>query len=362
MRTLLAAAALGTMLVASVAAAAPGTPTQYVRKTSGPVLALAADGGRLALAVGGRRTGVGKRFIGCANVDLWEPARRRVVRFEAAAGCVPGYRTTTLAVAVAGTRVAWLRVGGDAERTETTVITATLGRRTLVPLARAISPDSIMGFFAMSPVGDRALLAITLEQRCSEPQFDPCPPGHNHFTLSSVWRIGGGGRCPWNSLAGNRRRRVGCSRVANADGELTVLAVDAGRIVVRTEGGIRLLTKAGEVVRDIPLRGVRKAALSGNQLAAKTAAAIHIYDAGSGNLSDRFPASSPVSLEDLDRDILVTASGGTVTLRRLGDGRTTTFHTSGVARAQLEPPGLFVVGGRRVAFTPMREVLRRLGG
>ena len=362
MRTLLAAVALGTMLVASVAAAAPGTPTQYVRKTSGPVLALAADGDRLALAVGGRRTGVGKRFIGCANVDLWEPTRRRVVQFEAAAGCVPGYRTTTLAVAVAGTRVAWLRVGGSSERTETTVITATLGRRAPVPLARAISPDSIMGFFAMPPAGDGALLAFTLEQRCSEPQFDPCPPGHKHFTLSSVWRVGGGGRCPWNSVAGNRRRPVGCSRVANADGELTVLAVDAGRIVVRTEGGIRLLTQAGEVVRDIPLRGVRKAALSGNRLAAKTAAAIHIYEAGSGSLSDRLAASSPVTLEDLDRDILVTASGGTVTLRRLGDGRTATLHTSGVARAQLEPPGLFIAGGRRVSFVPMREVLRRLRG
>jgi hypothetical protein len=362
MRTLLAAAALGTMLVASVAAAAPGTPTQYVRKTSGPVLALAADGDRLALAVGGRRRGVGRRFIGCANVDLWEPTRRRAVRFEAAAGCVPGYRTTTLAVAVAGTRVAWLRVGGDSERTETTVITATLGRRTLVPLARAISPDSIMGFFAMPPTGDGALLAFTHEQRCTEPQFDPCPPGHKHFTLSSVWRVGGGGRCPWNSLAGNRRRPVGCSRVANADGELTVLAVDAGRIVVRTEDGIRLLTKAGKVVRDIPLRGVRKAALSGDRLAAKTAAAIHIYDAGSGDLSDRLPAPSPVTLEDLDRDILVTASGGTVTLRRLGDGRATTFHTGGVAHAQLEPPGLFAAGARRVTFTPMRDVLRRLGG
>jgi hypothetical protein len=131
---------------------------------------------------------------------------------------------------------------------------------------------------------------------------------------------------------------------------------------VRTEGGIRLLTKAGEVVRDIPLRGVRKAALSGDRLAAKTAAAIHVYDVGSGDLSDRLPASRPVTLEDLDGDILVTASGGTVKLQRLGDGRTTTFHTGGVARAQLEPPGLFVAGARRVTFMPMRDVLRRLGG
>ncbi|MEP6909405.1 MAG: hypothetical protein ABI896_03105 [Actinomycetota bacterium] len=52
--------------------------------------------------------------------------------------------------------------------------------------------------------------------------------------------------------------------------------------------------------------------------------------------------------------------GGTVTLRRLRDSCTTTIHTRGTAHAQLEPPGLFLGGGRRVTFTPMSDVLRRL--
>jgi hypothetical protein len=51
MRAIFVAAVLG--LVASVAAAA-GTPSHYVRKTTGPVLALAADGDRASFIVQGR--------------------------------------------------------------------------------------------------------------------------------------------------------------------------------------------------------------------------------------------------------------------------------------------------------------------
>ena len=51
-----------------------------------------------------------------------------------------------------------------------------------------------------------------------------------------------------------------------------------------------------------------------------------------------------------------------MTLQTLANGRTTTIRAGGVARAQLEPSGLFVAGYRRLTFTPMRDVLRRLGG
>ena len=77
-----------------------------------------------------------------------------------------------------------------------------------------------------------------------------------------------------------------------------------------------------------------------------------------------FPAEGSArldALEDLEHGMLVTAMQKTVTLRRVSDGRTTTLQTRGQAYAQLEPPGLFVAGGRRVTFTPMAAVLRRLG-
>jgi hypothetical protein len=118
------------------------------------------------------------------------------------------------------------------------------------------------------------------------------------------------------------------------------------------------LTASGHVLRDFDLTA-RQAALSGNRLAVRMADAV-VYDTATGKLAARFSAASHLRLEDLDHDIVVTALGRTVTLRRLGDGWTYTIRAGGTARAQLERPGLFVAGGRRVVFTPMRDVLRRL--
>jgi hypothetical protein len=44
----------------------------------------------------------------------------------------------------------------------------------------------------------------------------------------------------------------------------------------------------------------------------------------------------------------------------LTDGKTTMIDAGGIAHAQLERPGLFVAGGRRVRFTPMASVARKL--
>jgi hypothetical protein len=148
--------------------------------------------------------------------------------------------------------------------------------------------------------------------------------------------------------------------IAWADTELTVLAVDAGRLAVRTGPGLRLLTAAGRVIRDIKVRP-QAAALSGNRLVARTETDFEVYDTRTGRLTSWLPATAGLRLEDLERDILVTAAGGTVTLRRLGDGSTTTIRAGRPAFAQLEPSGLFVAGARRVTFIPMRDVLRRLG-
>jgi hypothetical protein len=145
-----------------------------------------------------------------------------------------------------------------------------------------------------------------------------------------------------------------------ADGMLSVLAVDAGRIAVRTERGVRLLTAAGDVLRDFAVSSTA-AALSGKYLAVRTANAVEVYDSNSGMLSARFPAPSALRLEDLEGDILITASGGTVTVRRLSDGRTSTIHAGGTARAQLESPGLFIAGAGHLTFTPMRDILRQRG-
>jgi hypothetical protein len=366
MRTLVAGAALGTMLIASVAAAASGAAKPRTLATRGPVTALAADGDRAALVVSVPYVeSRGYPGFGCASVVVWEPTRRRVVRLKRP--CGPNdeisRREGTHGVALAGTRAAWLHVGGG-HTLETVLETATLARPRPASRAYGASYEGGDGDFVREPVGDGALLAFTVDRRCdahAEQNEGPgaenqCPPGRNsgYVVAATVWRVGGRSPCP-DGRVGPRA----CRRVASADGELSVLAVDAGRIVVRTESGVRLLTAGGAVLQEFDLRA-RSAALSGNRLAVRTADAVEVYDTNSGQRTAWFPAASALRLQDLDRDILVTATGGTVTLRRLGDGRTSTIRAGRTALAQLERPGLFVARGRRVTFTPIRDVLRRL--
>lgn len=361
MRTLLAGVCLATMLLASVAAAETGTTTKQVRKTSGPVLALAADGDRAAFIVEGR-------VKECMSVMVWEPARRRVARVQSgAADCESTDRLNrrgTPAVALAGARAVWLQLTGG-NTLETILRTATVARPKWVWLAAGYAHDGVYGTFASRPAGDGALVAFTIDERCdadAEINGNPkgqCPPTKKtgDIVAATIWRLGGRGRCP-GVVAG---KPFPCSPVARADSELTVLAVDAGRIAARTESGVRLLTAGGRLLREFMVKP-SAAKLSGNRLAVRTADAVEIYDTENGEQLDRFPVPKAARLEDLDGGILVTAWGGTVTLRRLGDGSTTTIGAGRTGLAQLERPGLFIASARRVTFTPMRDVMRRLGG
>jgi Tol biopolymer transport system component len=328
------------------------SPRTFRAAAPGSILGLAADGRRVAVVV--------DFSPHCATVEVWKPGRRGVAALQRPCTYVDGRIEGTEGIALAGTRAAWLHLTGG-NSLETIVVSATLARRKPVSIAyEASNADSGHGDFAQSPVGDGELLAFTIDRRCEDGENGdpPCPPGHKSgdHVAATVWRIGGHGRCPYQ-----RPPHGGCLRVAQADGELSVLAVDAGRIAARTDTGIRLLTKNGRVLRDFALRATT-AALSGNRLAIRTRRAVEVYDTDSGQLVARFPARSRLRLEDLDGDILVTASGRRVTLRRLGNGRTITIRKRRLAHAQLERPGLFVAAGARVTFTPRRDVLRRLGG
>jgi hypothetical protein len=355
MRTLFAGLAIATMLLASVAAAAPSTETPYVRKTSGPVLALAADGDRAAFIVEGR-------VKECMSVMVGDPVHRRIARLQSgAAKCESSDRLNRRGmptVAIAGSRTAWLQLTGG-NNLETIIFTATLARPKPVWLAYGAAGDGIAGTFVRRPFGDRSLLVFTEETRCHPDYGNGCPPGRQprDITEATVWRVGGPGRCP----SGPVGSPVRCSVVARAGSELTVLAVDAGRIAVRTQTGLKLYTEAGRVLRDFPGRP-SGAALSGNRLAVRTASAVEVYDTRTGELSNRIPAASGVRLQDLDGEILVTAQGGTVRLHRLSDGRTTTLRVGWTALAALERSGLFVAGAHRVTFVPMRNLVRRLDG
>lgn len=334
----------------------PALPSESISRTAyqpsgaGKIIGLAADGSRALVITEFRR--------GCASVEAWEQTRPRMVRFQRPCGPNQevGNGEGTDGPAVAGTSVAWRRLGG-ANILETSVRIASLARPSPVPIGEGHLPSQ-SGTVATAPVGHGALIAFTLELRCSAvdeaPPEERCPPGRRHGDVieATVWRAGGTGRCPTD--------RGVCERVAQATGELTVLAVDAGRIAARTDDGVRLLASAGTVLRDFPVNATA-AALSGTRLAVRTADAIEVYDEGSGRQLDRIPVARSVRLEDLQGELLLTASSTALTIRSLADGRTTTVRTVGAARGQLEAPGLFAAGTRRVAFIPMAEVLRRLG-
>ncbi len=320
-----------------------------------PIADLAADGPRVAFIAGTTRTD-------CDHVAVWTPATKSVRRFGLPAPCLEvSPRDSMPSVALAGTQVAWLETGGG-NYLETAVVTTTLSRPALVWIAEGSADLNDVGTFAGRPVGDGTLLAFTIERSCdSDSHAEPnvaCPAGRRtgDIVAAAVYRIGGLGPCPLERAA----ERHACTLVAKADATLSVLAVDAGRIAVRTESGVRLLTASGDVLRDFAVSATA-AALSGNHLAVRTANAVEVYDSNSGMLSGRFPAPSALRLEDLEGDILVTASGATLTVRKLGDGRTSTIHAGGTARAQLERSGLFIAGAGRLTFTPMRAVRRRLG-
>ena len=374
-RRLLVGVALGFVLVFTVAVAVPAAGQPRTLATRGRVTALAADGDRIALIVAAPYVQNGGRSFDCASVVVWEPMAGRVVRLQHP--CGPGQdislREGTRAVALAGTRAAWLHLDGG-NTLETMMETAAVAQPRPATIAYGASSEGGDGEFPLEPFGDGGLLAFTVEQRCDADAVlnqgpgapTQCPSGRKtgYVTASTVWRMPGIERCPemygtgYSIPKASGARR--CLHVATADGELRVLAVDAGRIVVQAESGLRLLGARGSVLQEFDVRA-RSAQLSGDRLAIRTADAVEVYDTTSGLRTDRFPAASGLRLQDLDRDILVTASGASVTLRRLGDGRTSTIRAGRTALAQLESPGLFVAGDQRVTFTPMRDVLRKLG-
>lgn len=357
-----AGVALGMILVSSVAAAAPTVATARTLATRGRVTALAADGARAALVVS-----IPYQRFNCASVVVWEPTRPQVVRLKRPCGQNQdiSLREGTQGVALAGTRAAWLHFAGGNTQ-ETVLETATLVRPRPVWLAYGASSDGGDGVFVSNPVGDGALLAFTVDERCdadAESNQGPgaenqCPPGYKsgYVVAATIWRMGGKATCPAAAFGSTVRQ---CARVATREGELSVLAVDAGRIVARTETGLSLLNIRGTVLQEFDVTA-SSATLSGNRLAVRTTDAVEVYDTKSGQQTARFPAARQLRLQDLDRDILVTTTGKKVTLRKLNNGHTSTIGTEATALAQLERPGLFVASGHSVTFTPMRDVLRRL--
>jgi hypothetical protein len=324
------------------------------------VTAMAADGSRVAVMT---RTVRGD----CEHVVVWTPASNHLVRFPARRTRCTGADDIG-SVALAGTRTAWLWATTTGTYVETGVITATLSRpESPMPLfAHNGAERDGAGGFTRRPVGHGGLLAFTVEHACDADAVrnqgpgapDQCPPGlvTGEIDAAKLYRMGGPGPCFGDGVS-----RSACTPIVKVDGTLLVLAVNGQRIAVATDSGISLYSETGALIKTFPVEA-EAAALSGTRLAVRTEKAVEIYDTDSGQLTKRLPAQESLRLQDLEGDILVTCSGGTITLRKLSTDRTARFRVGGVAFAQLEHPGLFASGSGRLTFTPMREVLHRLAG
>ena len=323
-----------------------------VRAKIGPI---AADGARIAFITGPTRAD-------CDHVAVWTPSARSVRRpVPAPCGEPHQYVDSLGPVALAGTRLAWGSEGCCGNNEYTNVVEATLPYPTSpwsYVAEAALSRGENGGTLVTGPVGHGSLLVFGIQSFC-DAEASPgdeyaCPPGQADQSLgTTVWRLGGGGRCP-----GEGRPVGGCSAVAKVEGAATVLAVDSSRIVVGTATGVEVLTASGHVIRTFPVTA-KAAGLSGSRLAVETDDAIDVYDVASGRRTAHFPDAT--DLQDLEGDILVVAPSAGVILRRLGTGRAITVAAGTGVSAQLERQGLFVAGEHWITFTPMREIRRRLG-
>ena len=248
--------------------------------------------------------------------DGLDPVGRRIARLQSgAAKCESSDRLNRRgmpSVAIAGSRAAWLQLTGG-NNLETISFTGTLARPKPVWLAYGAAADGIAGSFVRRPVGDecfspspRRTAATLTTAMAARPVANQAP---------SPKRLCGG----WEARAAVRVRflspsPVSCSVVARADSELTVLAVDAGRIAVRTRTRVRMYTAAGRVLRDIDIKPVAAVALSGNRLVVRDNDGFVIYDARTGKYDSSLFALEGKRLEDLERGIVVIAEGGTVGL------------------------------------------------
>lgn len=288
--------------------AAGAAPVRSVTAPA-PVIALAADGSRVAYAVGFSRGD-------CNRVRLWNRNPAGVTRLGRGTSCVRTSTGTTITgLAVAGRRALWLHVTGGNIR-EWSLWTAT-GHRTGARRLRFARGDAdgpapiVLGSGDSSPVGDILPYAVGRTVTALRVR------GSRRFTWTAPARV--------VALSANG----GELAVAAEDGTVTVLDAGGSVLVRETFGGsIDAVRIAGDALlvqsgRSLELRrggrrsiysllaGVRLADAEGNRAVLVGGGKVRGLDLDSGNgsvLADGLFA-------ELEGAVLAVASGRTVSLR-----------------------------------------------
>jgi Tol biopolymer transport system component len=306
----------------------------------------------------------GRRAIPYVHVDSGSSSKSLLVWDAVARHTIHTPRLCSSTAVLAGRRLAWM----CAERGNTYLSiwlqTLRLGARHSNFITETIADDD-GGVTIGSLVGHGSTIAFTSYH------------GKKERPKAWVLLARHGSKCPRNSdLIGPGHAPPVCRRLAHAAGGVTA-AVDAARVVtVAPRGLVRLLSTHDRVLRTWSLdAGIVNVGLSGRALAVQHGESLDVYDTSTGAKKQTRPLASDGGsrpfLLDVQRDLVVYATGGAIHLLRLSDGRDLALDLPGAAPwldARLEPAGLFVSWNKmydrrpgRLTFVPMQAVRRAVG-
>lgn len=353
---------------------------------SGRIVELKADAGRAIVQVD---PGSGNE---CADVVVWSPATRRILTVFNRRSCsltVP--LESFYGVALAKDRAAYVHTSGGNILESYLVATSLATGRSSSLAAEYADGQGTWGNIVTNAQGHGRLLVYDDHKKCRDgtgvsPPDVACPPGVADSTVvSDQIRL---------ALPTGRA-------IATSDHRLTLLAVGGGRVIIAQQTGPIIVlapqpTSAGLVAHagfraerliatyQYEPHEVLAAATDGRTLALLRRGALDVIPLP-GNTGTRktyrlprarsYGPDRPVAcndwgrcqastlrLTDLDGNIAVFIRGHAVDLLNLTTSRSINFAspTVGPVNAQLEPDGLYISAGNRLAFTPRAAVEKRL--
>ena len=276
--------------------------------------------------------------------EVWTPALRSVVRFP---NCNNDFVSQ---LALTGERLTWADFARFLGTNNYNVATATLDRPIRRPVAGVCPPRQDP--CVRPPVGDvvgEGSLTVFDSWEGPEPEpfcSRPCPTLKRNGRLFKVVD-------------------EAAVQIAASTGELTPLAVDEERILVKQSGILSVLDSDGKALVSFPAPAATGARMQGPDLVVHVGGTLEARDAGSGALLHTWPLPTDATLADLHGGLAIYVTTTAVHVLRLADGRDAAITPPGGGpfQAQIEALGLFysyVTDDRerpgRVVFVPSGEL------
>jgi hypothetical protein len=292
-----------------------------VKNVNGWVTALAMDGSRVAYAT------TAFAPTNCNKVFSWNVTTRAatLVSGPAAGRCSSDRPAGQLvrSVAIAGSRLAWIRALSGNTEIDESLFAATLPRPREMRLAAAVrrgdtSGGPMRGGWIGGLVGSGSVLA------------------------ANIWTTNAGGSVTSAALSS-----VGSSRltpVARGAQTITAASADAGRVAVaRSDGKVAIYSSSGRLQTTIAPPSTSSVALREDYLAVLTkTGTLEVYNSRNGRFIRRFAVPGGARNLDLYAGIAVYSVYRTLYALQLTTGRVAVLALPGraVVAAQIEAPGV----------------------